>query len=724
MAWYRSGTISVTNGSTAVTGSGTAWIANVSAGESLYAPDGKQYEIASINSDTTLTLATAYLGSNQTGQSYFVIPTQSYLRDLAGQAAALVNSYSSYNTTSLVGKFNDGTLTSPGISFSSDQDTGFRRTGSGTFAITNNGTDTVSFAPTGATFTGDLSVSGKITAAINGAIGATTPNTGAFTTLTTMGNVTLGDAATDTVTVNGKLGVGGAGLSNVGLRIVPSANYLTGSASGYGVLSDASGDVSVVSLHGVYARCSSQAAAYSLTGTGVRVGDMVKGAGSTISSQYGVYIDDQTQGTNNYGITSLVSSGTNKWNIYASGTARNYLAGDVLVGTTTNTNTSKVVSSGTISETVGGTQYLVASQADIGTAPNEIPLNGMLGSMAYQDATSVSVGSLVSSGNVGIGTSSPTTTIQAGDTAKASDTLAYLVTANGAYKSGLVYQVSAVASGFVGYNNSGSTYSSVPTGTFGLSVSGSNPIVFSTNNAERMRLDASGNLGLGVTPSAWTSSLKAMQIGAKAAVFGGSSGGAVISNNYYNDGFARYLTTAAAAALSLEADGSFKFFTTPSGTAGAAITFTQVLAVEKDKSLALQGATSQAGAGISFPATQVASSDANTLDDYEEGTWTPTQGAGLTVVGAFSSSGTYTKVGRKVTLVGSVTGATSISVAGGQILTAGLPFTPAGVDSVGAAANSIATQGSVIAVVSGNIYAVSTVTAAATTIRFSVTYTV
>jgi len=54
------------------------------------------------------------------------------------------------------------------------------------------------------------------------------------------------------------------------------------------------------------------------------------------------------------------------------------------------------------------------------------------------------------------------------------------------------------------------------------------------------------------------------------------------------------------------------------------------------------------GIGITFPATQSASSDANTLDDYEEGTWTPTDGSGaglsFTVTGA-----QYVKVGQMVT---------------------------------------------------------------------------
>jgi hypothetical protein len=56
------------------------------------------------------------------------------------------------------------------------------------------------------------------------------------------------------------------------------------------------------------------------------------------------------------------------------------------------------------------------------------------------------------------------------------------------------------------------------------------------------------------------------------------------------------------------------------------------------------------GVGIKFPATQAASSDANTLDDYEEGTWTPTLnfsgGAGTLSYG--TRTGYYTKIGRVV----------------------------------------------------------------------------
>jgi hypothetical protein len=69
-------------------------------------------------------------------------------------------------------------------------------------------------------------------------------------------------------------------------------------------------------------------------------------------------------------------------------------ANNLLIGTTTNTNTSNIVANGTISETVSGTQYLVASQFDVGTNPNQIPLNQYLGDMAFQSSAGVSVGIL------------------------------------------------------------------------------------------------------------------------------------------------------------------------------------------------------------------------------------------------------------------------------------------------------------------------------------------
>ena len=80
--------------------------------------------------------------------------------------------------------------------------------------------------------------------------------------------------------------------------------------------------------------------------------------------------------------------------------------------------------------------------------------------------------------------------------------------------------------------------------------------------------------------------------------------------------------------------------------------------------------------GITFPATQSASSDANTLDDYEEGTWTPVIGGTTSESGQSYSgqTGNYTKVGRLVTVTFRVRLSTKGTITG-DIAVKGLPFT-------------------------------------------------
>ena len=166
------------------------------------------------------------------------------------------------------------------------------------------------------------------------------------------------------------------------------------------------------------------------------------------------------------------------------------------------------------------------------------------------------------------------------------------------------------------------------------------------------------------------------------------------------------------------------------GTVGATTATTgKFTTVQAATTMGVGGTTpSASGAGISFPATQSASSDANTLDDYEEGTWTPSQGAGLTVVGAFSSSGQYTKIGRQVFVVGVVIGATSISAAANAVLCGNLPFTVGSFAySTGSATNNaLNTSVSVIALTgSTNVYSAGAISSASGGgIYFAVTYNI
>jgi hypothetical protein len=88
--------------------------------------------------------------------------------------------------------------------------------------------------------------------------------------------------------------------------------------------------------------------------------------------------------------------------------------------------------------------------------------------------------------------------------------------------------------------------------------------------------------------------------------------------------------------------------------------------------------------GITFPATQSASSDANTLDDYEEGTWTPTltpATSGTITLGSPNLCA-YTKIGRVVTVNGLIDTASVSTPVGASVTFNNLPF----------ASNATATQ--------------------------------
>jgi hypothetical protein len=90
--------------------------------------------------------------------------------------------------------------------------------------------------------------------------------------------------------------------------------------------------------------------------------------------------------------------------------------------------------------------------------------------------------------------------------------------------------------------------------------------------------------------------------------------------------------------------------------------------------IAIGNATpSTSGSGITFPATQSASSDANTLDDYEEGTWTPVATSNAGSITTYSVTASYVKIGRIVNCTFTVT-VTNIGTASSFMNISGFPF--------------------------------------------------
>ena len=103
--WYRDGTLGVTNGSTEVTGSGTYWkSAGLNPGDMLEVNNsGLLLEIASINSDTSITLANAYQGSTVTGAAYAIVRnfTSTMPSKIAAQTAELLGDFRKYIDTDM-----------------------------------------------------------------------------------------------------------------------------------------------------------------------------------------------------------------------------------------------------------------------------------------------------------------------------------------------------------------------------------------------------------------------------------------------------------------------------------------------------------------------------------------------------------------------------------------------------------------------------------------------
>jgi len=139
-----------------------------------------------------------------------------------------------------------------------------------------------------------------------------------------------------------------------------------------------------------------------------------------------------------------------------------------------------------------------------------------------------------------------------------------------------------------------------------LGTIGSNKIHFTVNSGatDAMLIDTSGNVGVGVTPSAWVSpALPAIDIGTMGAIAGQTSASNLhfVANGYLGSGPAwKYKTTNYSSRFTAGNDsgtGGFAWYTAPSGTAGNAITYTQAMTLDASGNWLLGATTYSAGNG-------------------------------------------------------------------------------------------------------------------------------
>ena len=195
----------------------------------------------------------------------------------------------------------------------------------------------------------------------------------------------------------------------------------------------------------------------------------------------------------------------------------------------------------------------------------------------------------------------------------------------------------------------------------GIFFPAADTIAFAEGGAEVARFNSSGNLGVGTTnPDA--------RVDAEV-----SSGNGYRAYKSTTGGFTAYrLYTSNENVIGTVG------VTSTNDTFYLGYTSTPVLTWNQN-CVGVGGATpSTSGAGITFPATQSASSNANTLDDYEEGSWTgafvaTTSGTITIGFGGNYDKGFYTKVGRLVTVTGDFY-VNSVSSPVGALRLTGLPF--------------------------------------------------
>ena len=112
----------------------------------------------------------------------------------------------------------------------------------------------------------------------------------------------------------------------------------------------------------------------------------------------------------------------------------------------------------------------------------------------------------------------------------------------------------------------------------GVGVSG----ISSSADATAMTIDSGERIGIGVTPESWDSSTKVLQLGSLQALSEDNSGyGALTCNAYASSGWKR-INTGAAIRQDLDKDGKFVFRVAPSGSADAAISWTNALEITND----------------------------------------------------------------------------------------------------------------------------------------------
>jgi hypothetical protein len=252
-------------------------------------------------------------------------------------------------------------------------------------------------------------------------------------------------------------------------------------------------------------------------------------------------------------LTGQTTSGA--WTNYKNTTADHYIGA--------NNNAASLFSG------IGGANALVL--AAYGNLPIAFGINGTEG-MRLTSSTLYTASGI----NVGIGTSSPSARLHVKDATGTAVTLLNLESgySNPSGNKSILWTDATNALGRISISYTASTGSTM---SFGSLYNGG------YQTSDLMVLTNTGNLGLGVAPSAWASGYKALQVGATGALWQSTSGFTFLSDNAYVDsGAANRYITSNYATLYRQQSGQHNWFTAPSwnGTGSDVISFTQAMTLD------------------------------------------------------------------------------------------------------------------------------------------------